>query len=220
MTKKKVSRKKTKKKVVRKKATRRKAEPRGFVTGMIDRGGIDRGLRIKLFAKLMAVCDEITQFEASRNPAEGSEGIEFGYTRAAEVLAEYGRAFRAHRLHWRPIHKQLHVTVRQVFITVEYELTDVDTGYSIRFTGIGQGNNGVWAVNSAQTVALKQALLEMGMVYWEEPPEPERESPNPWDYQDQPHTAAEAIEALGEFFANYKAAKAAADDKKRRKQKS
>jgi hypothetical protein len=82
---------------------------------------------------------------------------------------------------------------------------------------MGQGNNGVWAVNSAQTVALKQALLELFGAYWEEAEDAKREEVNYWDRQGTPQTAGEVIEAMRQFFGEYDVAKAKQDAKNRKK---
>lgn len=50
-----------------------------------------------------------------------------------------------------------------------WEIRDNDTGETEEFGGSGQGLNGVWSANSAQTVAKKQALLDYFETAWPQP---------------------------------------------------
>jgi len=50
-----------------------------------------------------------------------------------------------------------------------WEIKDRETGETETFGGSGQGVNGVWSANSAQTVAKKQALLDYFETAWPQP---------------------------------------------------
>lgn len=140
---------------------------------------LDRALKARLAKKVMAVAGEWEGFEATGKGVDVSpgkeEGSEFAYTRSEVVFKKYAELCRTNGLWWRPISAKLTVHYRTVWAECDFELVDVDTGFAVTFSGIGQGNNGVWAVNSAQTVALKQALLELFMAYWTAPEDPARE---------------------------------------------
>jgi hypothetical protein len=213
-----MAKKKAKKKVSKKaKKKTKKTKKKQAVWSFDQEAAVERGLKMQIMRKIMQVWEAVPGFENMVDKAEGSEGLQFGYTKCAEVFKAYGEECRRVGLHWRPVKKALTVTTRQVFCNATYQLTDTDTGYSITFAGMGQGNNGVWAVNSAQTVALKQALLELFGAYWEEAEDAKREEVNYWDRQGTPQTAGEVIEAMRQFFGEYDVAKAKQDAKNRKK---
>ena len=206
-----MTKKKTKKKAV--KRTRRTPE------AVIDDHLWERyqmSCRARLFRKAAKVWEAIPGFEAMKDESEGSEGINFGYTRASEVFKAYREECAKHRLHWFPKKKSKEITLRQVFTEGEWMMVDLDTGYAESFAGLGQGNNGVWAIQSAQTVGLKQGLLEFFNAYWVEPEDPGRDEVDPWGLQREPQTPQELFEQMGEFFTAYKEKKAKADSKKRK----
>lgn len=136
-------------------------------------------MRRRLAKKVMVIVERCPGFQTMgvgvEDGKEKGEGIQFGYTTARQVFEQYAKLCREVGLWYRQVDCRLTITLRQVFVESQFELVDVDTGYAVQFAGAGQGNNGVWAVSSAQTVALKQALLELFDAYWVEAEDKARE---------------------------------------------
>jgi len=165
-------------------------------------------MRRRMAAKVMRVCEACKGFETmgvgAEDGKEKGEGIEFGYTIARQVFERYAELCRAERLWWRQTKCQLDITLRQVFAECEFELVDCDTGYAVQFAGCGQGNNGVWAVNSAQTVALKQGLLEMFMAAWYEAEDKGREKVDYFAAFKMIQSPAELMDQMSRVFDEFK----------------
>lgn len=148
---------------------------------------------------------------------------EYAYTEAHHVYRRYREAFAEVGLMVMPVLDDrtqcLHLGRGMFQVTVVYEVTDIDTGYSIRGIGIGLGFNGVWAANSAQTRALKQFLIQTFLASWQPPADLknivyqnmknfdqtklEQIAQQNFGKPIQEMTEAEAASALGNFFENY-----------------
>jgi hypothetical protein len=51
-------------------------------------------------------------------------------------------------------------------VDCEWIIIDTDTGFSVSMWSSGLGNNGIWSIQSAVTVAKKQLLLVLFMAHW------------------------------------------------------
>ena len=117
--------------------------------------------RVKLYWKINEVTKLVPKIKCEI-PEVGDEGEgTYYYTEAAEVFLRYSKAFMQLGLTFLPVPGKSKVTLDGRFYKADmtYELTDVDTGYSIFVFGSGLGGNWVWSANTAQTVTRKQALL-------------------------------------------------------------
>lgn len=165
-------------------------------------------MRRRLAKKVMVIAERCPGFETMgvgvEDGKEKGEGIQFGYTTARQVFEEYAKLCREVGLWYRQVDCRLTITLRQVFAESQFELVDVDTGHSVMFAGAGQGNNGVWAVNSAQTVALKQALLELFMAFWTEAEDKGREKVDYFQAFKAIQSPAELMDEMAKVFDEYK----------------
>jgi len=165
-------------------------------------------MRRRLAKKVMVITERCPGFETMgvgvEDGKEKGEGLEFGYTTARQVFGEYAKLCREVGLWYRQVDCHITITLRQVFVESQFELVDVDTGYSVQFAGAGQGNNGVWAVNSAQTVALKQALLEMFMAFWVEQEDKSRAKVDYFQAFKAIQSPAELMDEMAKVFDEYK----------------
>lgn len=159
--------------------------------------------RVKLHRKILEVMNRHTEIECSGQGVD-FDGNEYRYTEAEVVFKEYGQSMRDLGLTCIPIEKTAILGKTAYMIQARYKLTDTDTGYSEVITGCGLGTNGQWAANTAQTLALKQALLETFGASW---PQPEK-------YKDivkkeaervfsQADTPEQVRQVLDDFFGNY-----------------
>ena len=121
----------------------------------------DRDARVLLYQKIHEVGRLIPQIEctAEEQDGEGAEAETYYYTRASEVFELYGHAFRIVGLTFMPVGIKSSMDGGFYRADVKYEITDIETGYSIFVVSSGLGGNGGWSMNTAQTVARKQALL-------------------------------------------------------------
>lgn len=151
MAKKKAKKKTAKKKV---KKTKKKAVRKAFIKPMLT-PPIDE--KTALFQKIHAVQLEVREIKSTG--VEEDEQGKYNYTEAREVFRIYSDAMNRVGLTFMPVDIVTSVDSRFYRATVTYEITDIETGYSTLVKGAGLGCNGVWALNSVQTVARKQALL-------------------------------------------------------------
>jgi len=91
---------------------------------------------------------------------------EFRYTRAEEIISTYREQMNQFNLTLVPVGCRTFKDEFSYRVEMVFELTDIDTGYSERYSACGLGTNGVWSLNSAQTVALKQCLLMIFGASW------------------------------------------------------
>ena len=140
--------------------------------------------RVRLYWKINEVSKLVPQIECKGEERVGDDESEiYYYTEAAEVFKKYSDAFVKIGLTFLPVKIQVIMDGRFYRADVQYELTDIETGYSIHVVGSGLGGNGAWSVNSAQTVARKQTLLNaFGCSY------------------NQPESAKKAVKRLAKWF--------------------
>ena len=139
--------------------------------------------RVKLYQKMNDIAKLVPKIECKGAETDGDNEEIYYYTEAAEVFLQYSKAFMQIGLTFLPVKIQVVMDGRFYRADIQYEITDVDTGYSIFVVGSGLGGNGAWSVNSAQTVARKQALLNtFGCSY------------------NQPETAKKAVKRLTKGF--------------------
>ncbi len=171
------------KKAVVKKAKRKTARP-----------GRKRPVKVKpaklnpnrgLFVKVLEIMAEVPIMPCSLI-GKDKQGHDFAYTRAEEVFQVY---------YQKCIEKGLKITQtgghteKGVFIDEwyssdgtktqketacarwigTYKIQDVATGQTASFVGAGDGDNDIWSLVSAQTIAMKQALLLFFQTAWPQP---------------------------------------------------
>jgi hypothetical protein len=117
------------------------------------------GLQAKIL-KIMALCKIIKCTGIETIEADDpTQNETYHYTEAAEVFRVYSEAMIEVGLTFVPINVDAVLDTRAYRATITYRLTDPETGQYQDVVAVGLGCNGVWALNSAQTVARKQALL-------------------------------------------------------------
>lgn len=157
-------------------------------------------MKKNLHRKILEVMSRHTEIKCSGRGLD-RDGNEYAYTEAAEVFTAYGQAMRELGLTIIPIEKNAVLGKTAYMIYVKYRLTDVDTGYSEIIAGTGLGTNGQWAANTAQTLALKQALLETFNASWPQPPEyKEIVKTEAQDVFGPAQTTEEVMEAMRKYF--------------------
>lgn len=113
------------------------------------------------------------------------QGLRFAHTQAEKVYQVYRRECESRGLVIRRIegetvdaeHPQLIKkesgwdikSVPCVRFEGVWEICDKDSGETETFGGSGDGENGIWSANSAQTIARKQALLDYFETAWPQP---------------------------------------------------
>lgn len=181
---------KTKKKTVEKKANKR---PKAKITGTVKVSKEDKASppkpqplhintitgksELELIQHLHRKVMEImlnTTFLDCHNEADDGEGGIYYYTEAWEVQEHYSRLLTEKRLTMIPVSTKSTMTPfgpDRIATNIDsiFRLTDVETGYSIDVAGSGVGMNGEWSANTAQTLAFKQALLNVFMCAQRQP---------------------------------------------------
>lgn len=197
MAKKKEAKKKVKKKkkVKRKKPTRKpKAIPPTEFT--------EQEKSIILHNKIHAVMKENPEILCTFVGED--EDRKFGICEAAAVFRMYNRALSKHSI--TSIVSDLELTLGShcVLARIQLKLTDITTGYSEYIYGGGLGMNGQWAANTAQTLAMKEALLLSFVCSWPQPEkyreEVQRVASRTFGPAQSPQQISEAIK---EFFGEY-----------------
>ena len=164
---KKVAKKKARKAPARKQAARKRATR----TSRATEGPVfsENMLCAAMHRKIMAV-----RAECPKPPQTGTyieEGAdrtdEYPYTRASEIFATYHELMATHGLDLTPCACTSREERGWYSVDMVWQLTDLETGYSELKASSGTGNNSVWGVLSAQTVARKQALLMIFHATWE-----------------------------------------------------
>ena len=185
MKKKKTVKKAAKKKVAKKKVAKKKTARKEVETPLKALGEIDHRetlTRLKvtptpeftdystmpdhrakagLYQKIHKVSALIPVIECTRKEqdGEGAEAEIYYYTEAAVVFELYSHAFRVVGLTFTPVGIKTYMDGGFYRADMKYRVTDIETGYSIDVVGSGLGGNGGWSLNTAQTVARKQMLL-------------------------------------------------------------
>jgi len=156
MAKKKTKRKVAKKRPVKKKVVRKRPVKKKVVRKKpVFREPLDD--KTALFQKIHQVQQQVQEVK-STGIEEDDQG-RYHYTEAKEVFRIYSGALNKVGLTFMPVDIVTRVDPRFYWATITYEITDIETGHSTLVKGAGLGCNGVWSLNSAQTVARKQALL-------------------------------------------------------------
>lgn len=114
---------------------------------------------IGLQAKIRQIMEAVTIIECTGEEYDEKTGETCYYTEAAEVFRVYTEQFIRVGLTFVPVGIETVLDNRAYKATMTYRLTDTETGQYQDVVAVGLGCNGVWALNSAQTVARKQALL-------------------------------------------------------------
>lgn len=169
-------------------------------------------------------------------------GLRFAHTQAERVYAVYRdlcaeKGLVIHRTEGKS--RVINDTAERIQILFEgvWEIRDRATGQTETFGGHGQGDNGRWSANSAQTIAKKQALLDYFETAWPQPTQflevirdsiaavPDAEKveafkqilpPQAWDVL----TAAGAVKELKDFFERKGKVENANSTRKNRRRKS
>ena len=153
---------------------------------------------IGLQAKILKVMAMLPTIECTGEEYdEGSEDT-YHYTEAAVVFRVYSEAMVKIGLTFVPISIETVLDPRAYKATITYRLTDPETGQYQDVVAVGLGCNGVWALNSAQTVARKQALLNtFGASYPQ--PESEKQKVRKAVKMFEPHTQLTTKKAMDEL---------------------
>jgi len=159
---KKVVKKKARKSAVRKPPARKRA-PR---TARATEGPVSEfQMRARLAQKVLAIHRALPK--APQTGTHTAEGDEYAFTRAAEVFEAYHGLMEEHGLVMIPTSCISFHDQGWYRVDMQFELIDCDTGYVQRVAGSGLGNNAIWSLHSAQTVAKKQAMLLAFMSSWD-----------------------------------------------------
>jgi len=193
--------KKTKKTTRKSKKSSKRQESRVSETAM----------KIRFHQKILEVMNQHPEIQCTGRGVD-LDGNEYAYTEAAEVFSAYGQTMRELGLTCIPIEKTAVLGKNAYMIHVKFKLTDVDTGYSEIITGSGLGSNGQWAANTAQTLALKQALLETFNASWPQPPDykdlVKKEAQNVFG---SAHSPEEVVQAVKDYFGSFQLTKGQKD---------
>ncbi len=132
--------------------------------------------RVRLEKKRMQVLAMIPEV-VPLGVEKDESGEVIPYTVAEDVREVYYAAFRQVGLSVQPVAgpgmmPQIILGGRLFAVAGCYEITDIDTGYSVICWGAGLGANGDWAGNTAQTRAMKQFMLASFMANWKDPTRP------------------------------------------------
>ncbi|MEE9354752.1 MAG: hypothetical protein V3U75_04105 [Methylococcaceae bacterium] len=201
---------KKKKKPAKKKAKRKPAKKKHYALPR------PIGLQAKIL-KIMKLVPTIECTGQEQTEARTGEDPEtYYYTEAAEVFRQYSEAMVEVGLTFVPITIVTVLDDRAYRATVTYRLTDVETGQFQDVVAVGLGCNGVWALNSAQTVARKQALLNMFGASYPQPKTAQQVARKavkmfqPFDVL----SSGEAVKEMDKYFSQEKPNENASDSRK------
>jgi hypothetical protein len=159
-TKKKVAKKKTKKptkKKVKKTPSKVNKATEGFLKFL---PGLDEDTKkIMLLQKMFKVSEMVPVINSTAEELDEETNETYFYTEAKEVFAKYQEAFQKVGIMFMPVGMREYNDGRFYRATIRYAIYDIETGYCIKVVASGLGCNGGWALNTCQTVARKQALL-------------------------------------------------------------
>lgn len=108
-------------------------------------------------------------------------GLMYAHTQAEKIYQLYAEKCREHKLVIRMVDCKIETTkypdifrekwesVECVLATCKFEICDTESSETEAFMGAGLGDNAVWSANSAQTVAMKQALIQYFFTAWPQP---------------------------------------------------
>ena len=169
---------------------------------------------IGLQDKILEVMKEVPIIECT-GQEQGEDDVYY-YTEAAEVFRIYSEAMVKVGLTFVPISIDTVLDARAYRATIIYRLTDAETGQYQDVVAVGLGCNGVWALNSAQTVARKQALLNMFGASYPQPETPKQvvRKAVKMFRPIEALSASEAEEELNQYFSQEKPNENASDSGK------
>ena len=148
--------KKKAKKKVKKKVKSKKSKVKQIVSA-----------KVLFHQKIHQIMMEHPEFECGMRGQSNDD--EFGYVEADKVFRAYGDSMRNAGLTCIPVEENATLGRTAYMLTVKFQITDIETGYSEYIVGSGLGVNGEWSANTAATLALKQALLQTFMASWPQP---------------------------------------------------
>ena len=135
---------------------------------------------------------------------EDTFGRKFGICEAALVFRTYNAALGKHNLTIILTDTKTVLGHNCVLVDCKFKLTDITTGYSEILAGSGLGMNGQWSVNTAQTLAFKEALLLSFVCSWPQPEEYRDEVQREARQTFGPAQSPEEIQkAIGDYFEKY-----------------
>lgn len=159
-----MAKKKTKKRAKKKTTKKRKHYPLH-----------DPDKPLGLQAKILRVMELLPIIPCTGEEYDDTTKDIYHYTEAENVFKLYTEMMVKVGLTFVPISMVTEADKRFYKAMITYRLTATDTEEFVDVVAVGLGCNGVWALNSAQTVARKQALLNtFGASY----PQPEGAKPN------------------------------------------
>jgi len=191
---------KAKKKVAKKPAKKTRGKSKSLHPSELT----EQEKSIILHQKIHAVMKENPEILCTLKGHDDYEDRDFGMCEAAGVFRMYNEAMSKHNLSFIPMAVEPTLGNGCVLVRATYRITDITTGYFETVQSCGFGMNGQWSANTAQTLALKQALLNTFTCSW---PEPEQ-------FRDQVQRVAartfgpaqspqQISEAIKEFFGSY-----------------
>lgn len=157
---------------------------------------------IILHKKISAVMKENPEIKCTLVGED--EDRKFGICEAAGVFRMYNQAMAKHNLTFIPMAVNPTLGNGCVLVRATYRITDITTGYFETVQSCGFGMNGQWSANTAQTLALKQALLNTFICSWPQPEEYREEVQRVAARTFGPAQSPQQLnEAIKEFFGNY-----------------
>ena len=134
-----------------------------------------------LHAKVQKVMEAVPVVPCSALSSDNDDRY-FAYTRAEQIFAIYHKECIALNLKITMYDSDVITTTRPITLedgtktevpcvrcNGKFRITDTDTGQFEEFVGTGDGDNEVWSCQSAETVAMKQALIMYFMTAWPQP---------------------------------------------------
>lgn len=176
---KKRTKKRAKKKTAKKKA--KKAKKKKSKPALVSYAPL-----YNLHQKKLAIMREIPIMPCTAITKD-PQGLRFAHTQAEKVYKIYreaclkrglvtrrtgGELVNGKTVDWKPVGRDRWEIVEVSCVRFKggvWEICDSETGEKETFRGDGDGNNLIWAGNSAQTIAKKQALLDYFEVAWPQP---------------------------------------------------
>lgn len=128
--------------------------------------------RCQLHSKILKIAEECPEIEATGEMIV-NQSDSFKFTIYYDVRVKIDPLLLKYRLTFTPYADAIHKTEIGCdargwhWINTHFALTDVDTGYQMIVPGAGLGENRFWAVDSANTLALKHALMMALHIKWD-----------------------------------------------------
>lgn len=137
-----------------------------------------------LHAKKLQIMSEVAVIPCSAI-SKDRYGLMYAHTQAEKIFQLYAEKCRQAKLVVRMIEcvissikypdilrgveSDLPTSVDSVLAVCKFEIRDTESSETETFMGAGLGDNHVWSANSAQTVAMKQALIQYFFTAWPQP---------------------------------------------------